>query len=104
MRKKALSLTIEVLDESEKMSDAKPEVKESTRNQLLTLMRSCVLALGQTAETLSGKKLAAPKPAQNQTTGKIYRVQVGAFSTKSNADKLAAELKAKGYSVVVKAE
>jgi ParB-like nuclease domain len=50
MRKKALSLTIEVLDESEEMGDAKPEVKESTRNQLLSLTRSCVLALGHTAE------------------------------------------------------
>jgi len=50
MRKKALSLTIEVLDESEEMGDAKPEVRESTRNQLLTLTKSCVLALGHTAE------------------------------------------------------
>jgi len=59
MRKKALSLTIEVLDESEKMSDAKPEVKESTRNQLLTLTRSCVLALGQTAESDNDMEILA---------------------------------------------
>ncbi|MDF1511152.1 ParB/RepB/Spo0J family partition protein [Robertmurraya sp. DFI.2.37] len=51
MRKKALSLTVEVLDESEKMNEAKPEVKESARSQLLTLTRSCVLALGQTADS-----------------------------------------------------
>jgi len=59
MRKKALSLTIEVLDESEKMDDAKPEVKESTRNQLLTLTRSCVLALGQTAENDNDMEILA---------------------------------------------
>jgi len=34
----------------------------------------------------------------------LYRVQVGAFSVKSNAVKLAAELKGKGYpAIVVKA-
>jgi ParB/RepB/Spo0J family partition protein len=59
MRKKALSLTIEVLDESEKMGDAKPEVKESTRNQLLTLTRSCVLALGHTAESDNDMEILA---------------------------------------------
>ncbi len=31
---------------------------------------------------------------------KIYRVQVGAFGVKANADKYAAELKGKGYSVI----
>lgn len=31
------------------------------------------------------------------TSPALYRVQVGAFSSKANADKLAAELKAKGY-------
>jgi N-acetylmuramoyl-L-alanine amidase CwlA len=40
--------------------------------------------------------VATPSPT-------LYRVQVGAFSVKSNAVKLAAELKAKGYqSIVVK--
>ena len=42
----------------------------------------------------------APKPA----TGKLYRVQVGAYKEKANAEKLAAELKAKGYSAIVKEE
>ena len=38
------------------------------------------------------------------STGKLYRVQVGAFSVKANAEKLAAELKAKGYQTIIKAE
>ena len=33
---------------------------------------------------------------------KIYRVQVGAFSSKANAEKLAKELKSKGYSAIIK--
>ena len=36
-----------------------------------------------------------PQPKQ-----KIYRVQIGAFGIKANADKYAAELKGKGYSVI----
>ena len=35
---------------------------------------------------------------------KLYRVQVGAFSNRSNADKLVAELKSKGYSAFIKTE
>ena len=37
----------------------------------------------------------APKPAE---TDKLYRVQVGAFAIKSNAEALLAKLKAQGYS------
>lgn len=33
---------------------------------------------------------------------KLYRVQVGAFSTRTNAEKLAQELKLKGYSTIIK--
>lgn len=35
------------------------------------------------------------------SSGTLYRVQVGAFSVKANAEKLAAELKAKGYSTII---
>jgi N-acetylmuramoyl-L-alanine amidase len=48
------------------------------------------------------KAQEAAKPAA--ASGKLYRVQVGAFSVKENAEKLADELKAKGYSVIIKAE
>lgn len=40
------------------------------------------------------KKTVKPAETENK---KLYRVQVGAFSNKSGAEKLAAELKAKGY-------
>lgn len=35
---------------------------------------------------------------------KLYRVQVGAFANKSNAEKLAKELRSKGYSTIIKEE
>lgn len=40
--------------------------------------------------------------SDSETTEKeLYKVQVGAFSVKENADKLAAELKAKGYDTYI---
>jgi N-acetylmuramoyl-L-alanine amidase len=45
------------------------------------------------------------KPAEEPVTnGKMYRVQVGAFSVKSRAERLMNELKAKGYDAFVKEE
>lgn len=38
------------------------------------------------------------------STKKIYRVQVGAFSTQANAEKLAKELEGKGYKTIIKSE
>lgn len=38
---------------------------------------------------------------QTTTTDKLYRVQVGAFSVKANAEKLANELKQKGYNTII---
>lgn len=43
----------------------------------------------------------APEPA-TESTGTIYRVQVGAFSIKSNAERLRDELKARGYDAFIK--
>ena len=39
-----------------------------------------------------------------EETNVIYRVQVGAFGKKENAEALAAELKAKGYDTIIKTE
>lgn len=53
---------------------------------------------------LKKKPVVTPKPASPKPTvpsGKLYRVQVGAFANKANADKLAAELKSKGYSTYI---
>ena len=44
------------------------------------------------------------KMIEAKMSTKLYRVQVGAFSNKSNADKLVNELKSKGYSAFVKTE
>lgn len=42
-----------------------------------------------------------PKPQQKVSDGKLYRVQVGAFSDRKNAERLAEELKKKGYPVFI---
>lgn len=39
--------------------------------------------------------------AKTETADKIYRVQVGAFKQKANAEKLVSELKAKGYQAII---
>jgi len=50
------------------------------------------------------KKKAKPTPSQPQqkvSDGKLYRVQVGAFANRENAERLAAELKKKGYPAII---
>jgi len=50
------------------------------------------------------KKKAAAKPAPAKPAAsnqKVYRVQVGAFADRKNAERLAEELKKKGYTVVI---
>lgn len=49
--------------------------------------------------TYKAKATAAPA-----ASGKLYRVQVGAYKEKANAEKMASELKAKGYEAIIKAE
>jgi hypothetical protein len=51
MRKKALHMTADILEESDTLEKAEPVVKDSARTQLLALARSCVISLGQTAES-----------------------------------------------------
>ncbi|MBA2878070.1 N-acetylmuramoyl-L-alanine amidase [Anoxybacillus kamchatkensis] len=41
------------------------------------------------------------KPQEKSSDGKLYRVQVGAFKDKSNAERLAKELKDKGYPAII---
>lgn len=44
------------------------------------------------------------KMIEAKMNNKLYKVQVGAFANKANADRLCNELKAKGYSAFVKTE
>lgn len=43
------------------------------------------------------KEKEIPKPAEPAATDKLYRVQVGAFSNRDNAEKMLARLKAAGF-------
>ena len=47
------------------------------------------------------KKPEAVKPESNAGKKTIYRVQVGAYSVKANAEKMRDDLKSKGYSAIV---
>lgn len=57
------------------------------------------LGVAYKAPTASSKPST---PASGGCSGTLYRVQVGAFADRKNAEKLAAELKAKGYQTVIK--
>lgn len=48
---------------------------------------------------VGGKWVVKPKAADT-----LYRVQVGAFAEKTNAENMAKELQGKGYSTVIKCE
>lgn len=50
MRKKALSLTAEILDETGTINKVDENVRESAREQLISLTKSCIIALGQSAK------------------------------------------------------
>lgn len=51
-----------------------------------------------------GVTYVAPKEDKPSVAGTLYRVQVGAFASKENAEKMAKELQKKGYNTVVKSE
>lgn len=62
--------------------------------------KTCAEAITEALATFYKlKKKQAPQP--NSPSGKMYKVQVGAFNEKQNATALANELKNKGYSVNV---
>lgn len=62
-------------------------------NQMDDLARGILQAAGIGA--------GASAPEAPSTPGKLYRVQLGAFSIKANADKFAAELRSKGYKPII---
>ena len=47
------------------------------------------------------KKKAKPQTKEKSSDKKLYRVQVGAFSDRKNAERLAEELKKKGYPTII---
>lgn len=46
--------------------------------------------------------IAEQNTPSNENNNELHRVQVGAFKDKTNAEKLAEELKSKGYSTIIK--
>lgn len=64
--------------------------------------KSCGEAVAKAVASALGlkKKAAAPKPTTN-TEDKLYRVQVGAFSKKENAEALLQKIKAAGFDAFI---
>lgn len=58
------------------------------------IARGILQAFGVSAVSMSTS-------TKTETAGKIYRVQVGAFKSKANAEKLVSELKSKGYQAII---
>lgn len=50
---------------------------------------------------LKKKAKQQPPPQQKTSDKKLYRVQVGAFANRENAEQLAEELKKKGYPAII---
>lgn len=65
-------------------------------NQMDDLARGILQAAG-----IGASAPAPERPATPSTPGKLYRVQLGAFSIKSNAEKFAGELRSKGYKPII---
>ena len=60
------------------------------------------LAIAITKGILGFYEMSFKNDAQSNTTSdKLYRIQVGAFKERANAERLANELKAKGYSAII---
>lgn len=59
--------------------------------------------MGEIAD-LTNSILNPPISTNAASTGKLYRVQVGAFAKRENAEKLKSELIGKGYSAIIKEE
>lgn len=65
-------------------------------NQMDDLARGILQAAG-----IGASSSVPEKPATPSTPGKFYRVQLGAFSIKANAEKFAGELRSKGYNPII---
>jgi N-acetylmuramoyl-L-alanine amidase len=70
------------------------------RNILLNKQEELAIAI--TKGILNFYEMSYKNDTQSNTSSnKLYRVQVGAFANKANAEKLANELKSKGYSTYI---
>jgi len=61
-------------------------------------------AIAQGVANHIGKKLPEPKPAPTPAPGKLYKVQVGAYKERKNAEAMLAKLKKAGFDGFIKLE
>jgi N-acetylmuramoyl-L-alanine amidase len=91
-----------ILTENLFIDNANDAAKLKSEQFLLQVAYGHVIGL---EKAFGFKKKIKPTPSQPQqqksSDGKIYRVQVGAFSNRKNAERLAEELKKKGYPAII---
>ena len=110
----AYSSLIESMPDSQRIPSAYLLLAESQqslgkRGEAKKLYQKIIESYPQSMEAQQAQKrlnsIAAPQPKAAKTTpaktGSYFTIQVGAFSSKRNADKLAGRLKKRGYSVNV---
>jgi N-acetylmuramoyl-L-alanine amidase len=91
-----------ILTENLFIDNANDAAKLKSEQFLLQVAYGHVIGL-EKAFGLKKKTKAQPQPQPQQkvSDGKMYRVQVGAFSDRKNAERLAEELKKKGYPAII---
>jgi hypothetical protein len=100
---KSIGVCFEGNFEVEQMSDAQYSAGLDLVKDILTRYPGVEIGGHRDYDTTAcpGKNFPLEKMVKEAMTAAIYRVQVGAFTVKDNADKLAKELTAKGYKAIV---
>jgi len=80
---------------------AEPSSEESPLKSLITAPKAAPEAVREPVRDLSREPVAAAETAPALVKGGAWIVQLGSFSQRANADRLAADLKRKGFSVSV---
>src|SRR5690625_192810 len=75
--------------------DSRIDIKKMRNSKVLNAAGKAI-AEG-VAEYFGLKKKPKPKPSPSKPSGKLYKVQIGAFKNKANADQLAFRAKARGF-------
>jgi N-acetylmuramoyl-L-alanine amidase len=87
-----------ILTENLFIDNANDAAKLKSEQFLLQIAHGHVQGI---AKAFRLKKKTKPQPKQKVSDGKMYRVQVGAFTERENAERLAEELKKKGYPAII---
>ena len=122
MNDKAYAALLDLVTDICKRNGIKKLVWSTDKNQRVNHLNGCNMTVhrdyankscpgdylynrhGEIAAEVNRRLNASAAPSTPETPKVLYRVQTGAFSVKSNADALAAKLKAKGFDAFITTE